>query len=162
YTANILGSLAGIALFTAATAMSSPPWVWLGVAGVALAATAGVAEGARLARAAAAGPGLGLPLPAPPPPAGTRPWAPLPKLPAHPRPVQRSDGSTVSCGDEVVVNGTFYQGIVDLDPEHHRAAPDLYPPGEIRRSHYVLPYEVIGARERVLVAGAGTGNDVAA
>jgi SAM-dependent methyltransferase len=41
-------------------------------------------------------------------------------------------------------------------------SPELYPPGEIRTSHYVLPYELLGSRESVLVVGAGSGNDVAA
>jgi hypothetical protein len=31
-----------------------------------------------------------------------------------------------------------------------------------RTSHYVLPHELVGAREKVLVVGAGAGNDVAA
>lgn len=60
------------------------------------------------------------------------------------------------------MNNTLYQALVDLDPARMAAAPSLYPPGEIRLSHYVLPYEILGPRERVLVVGAGAGNDVAA
>ncbi len=66
------------------------------------------------------------------------------------------------CGETITVNNTSYQGMMDLDAQHMAARPDLYPPAEIRTSHYILPYELVGPRERVLIVGAGSGNDAAA
>jgi len=163
YTANILGSLAGIVLFTAGAAASISPFGWLAVAGVGLAVTSALeTQEARLPRAAAVLLFLGLPFWAVPPEAETVVWSPYQKLVLQAAPTRQVGARAVSCGAEIVVNGTFYQGIVDLDPSHHSGAPDLYRPADIRRSHYVFPYEVIGSPDRVLVVGAGTGNDVAA
>ena len=55
YTANILGSLFGIALFVAATVTLTTPVNWLAAAGVGLAICAIWAEDGRVARAAAVG-----------------------------------------------------------------------------------------------------------
>src|SRR5204863_1011613 len=73
-----------------------------------------------------------------------------------------SDGRRVRCGTVIRVNNVGYQLLLDLDPARMAAAPEKYPSAEIRTSHYVLPYELVGTRERVLVVGAGAGNDVAA
>ena len=59
------------------------------------------------------------------------------------------------------MNNVSYQSMLDFDPGRRAARPDLYPPGEIPRSHYVLPFRLAGPRGRVLVVGSGTGNDVA-
>ena len=71
-------------------------------------------------------------------------------------------GVDAQCGEIINVNNVGYQAMVNLDPQHMAAHPDLYPPGEVRTSHYVLPYDLVGLREKVLVVGAGSGNDVAA
>jgi SAM-dependent methyltransferase len=72
------------------------------------------------------------------------------------------NGATLACGREILVNGVFHQGLVNLDPRQQAADPARFPPAEIRTSHYLIPYALLPAPERVLIAGAGTGNDVAA
>jgi spermidine synthase len=161
YTANILGSVAGIALFVAATAAGTTPLLWLAAAGIGLASCAVWAADGRLARAVSVGMALGLPLFASGPRSGAI-WSPYQKLTLHPLTQALPDGRQVQCGEIITVNSTTYQSIVDLDARHMAAHPELYPPHEIRTSHYVLPYELVGLRDEVLVVGAGAGNDVAA
>jgi SAM-dependent methyltransferase len=66
-----------------------------------------------------------------------------------------------TCGEWVTVNNVSYQAMLDFDPGHRAARPDVYPPADIPRSHYVLPFRLVGPRGRVLVVGSGAGNDVA-
>jgi len=162
YTANILGSLLGIALFDAMTLCRTSPWAWWLLAGAGLAALAAVAEEGWASRAGAALLFSSLPVLAWTPGSATRVWSPYQKLELRPWTMRSPDGRPLVCGDEIMVNSTFYQGLVDLDPAREAAAPERYPASEVRTSHYVLPYELIGARDRVLVVGAGAGNDVAA
>jgi SAM-dependent methyltransferase len=164
YTANILGSLFGIALFVAATVSLTPPVVWLAAAGVALAACAVWAEDGRLARATAVGLAVALPLWAM---GVSRPtlWSPYQKLTLLPlmQPVSGfGEPTDVQCGEVLEVNNVAYLSLLDLDQSHMAVSPHLYPPGEVRTSHYRLPHEIVGPRRRVLVVGAGGGNDVAA
>ena len=165
YTANVLGSLAGIALFHAFTLASWPPPVWLAVVGVGLAILAPISEETRAARVAAGTLALALPLLAWPsgPPSVWSPYQKLTRLPMSSLP-PGSPGTEAlpDCGELIQVNNTSYQLLVDLDPERMATAPALYPPDRIRTSHYMIPYELVGIPERVLVVGAGAGNDVAA
>ena len=162
YTANILGSLLGIALFVGATVARTPPVMWLLVCGLGLALCAPWAQDSRRARALAVALALGLPLIAWSR-TGQTFWSPYQKLTLAPL-VQAvgSGGRTGVCGEVINVNNVGYQSMVNLDAGHMAGAPQFYPPGEIRSSHYILPYELIGARGKVLVVGAGAGNDVAA
>ena len=89
-------------------------------------------------------------------------WSPYQKLSRATLAVKGPDGSVVgTCGELVTVNNVTYQSMLDFDPGRRAARPDLYPPAEIPRSHYVLPFRLAGPRGRVLVVGAGAGNDVA-
>ena len=88
-------------------------------------------------------------------------WSPYQKLSLSPLQVTAPDGSFATCGEQVTVNNVTYQAMLDFDPDRRASRPDLYPPGEIPRSHYVLPFRLAGPRGRVLVVGSGTGNDVA-
>ena len=158
YTANIVGSLAGIIAFVAATAAVTPPWLWLAVGGVGLALGAPYAADAKPLRVLAVLGALALPFLAWNDGAPAI-WSPYQKLTVARRVPGLLDKD---CGEVILVNNVGYQIMVDLDPVRMARAPHLYPPNEIRGSHYVLPYELIGKRERVLVVGAGSGNDVAA
>lgn len=160
YTANILGSLLGIAAFVGATVGMSRPFTWLLVGGVGLALCSVWADDGRLARACAVGLALALPLLAWSEPLPTL-WSPYQKLTFFPL-VEEAGGRRVACGEVINVNNVGYQAMLDLDPGRMAAAPEVYPPAEVRRSHYVLPYALVGPREKVLVLGAGSGNDVAA
>jgi SAM-dependent methyltransferase len=162
YTVNIVGSLLGIALFDLMTLARTPPWAWWLPAAAGLALLGTIADESRATRSGAALLFLGLPMLAWTPSTTERVWSPYQKLEVQPWIGTTTSGRAVACGEQIQVNSTFYQGMVDLDPAREAAAPELYPPSEIRTSHYVLPYELIGARDRVLVVGAGSGNDVAA
>jgi hypothetical protein len=164
YTANILGSLLGIALFVGATVALTAPVMWLTAAGIGLATCAIWAEDGRVARATAVGLAVALPLWAWGADALTL-WSPYQKLSLLPlvQPVPGPGGpERVQCGELLEVNNVGYMSMLTLDRERMAAAPLLYPPNEIRTSHYLLPHAIVGPRERVLVVGAGAGNDVAA
>jgi SAM-dependent methyltransferase len=164
YSANVLGSVAGIAAFTALTAWGTPPALWMGLAVPGLVALAPLARESRGRRVAAAvgfalAPVVALgPAAAP----GTETvWSPYQKLELRPWSAPGHGEGPIACGEEIMVNGIFHQEIVDLDPARQAANPERFPPREIRTSHYVLPWELIPGGGRILVAGAGTGNDVA-
>ena len=161
YTANILGSLLGIGLFVAATVAVTRPVSWLAAAGLGLAVCAAWSDDGRVARILAVGVALALPLLLLGEP-GTTQWSPYQKLSIEPLLHRSPVGPGEPCGEIINVNNVGYQAMVNLDPQHMAARPDLYPSGEVRTSHYVLPYVLVGPRERVLVLGAGSGNDVAA
>jgi SAM-dependent methyltransferase len=165
YTANVLGSVVGIALFATLTGFQTPPWVWLAVAAPGLALLAPLAQDSRAARLGAGALALLMPVAAfTPSPAGPSQtvWSPYQKLALGPWVKPRPDGALLDCGRQILVNGVFHQGLVDLDPARQAADPARFPPAEIRTSHYLLPFSLLPDPERVLVAGAGTGNDVAA
>jgi SAM-dependent methyltransferase len=164
YTANILGSLFGIALFVTATVTLTPPLWWLGAAGVGLAICAIWAEDGRVARAVAVGLALALPFWAWGTHLGTL-WSPYQKLnllPLKQRVANGSEPSHEQCGEVLRVNNVSYMSMLNLERGQMAADPRLYPPNEIRTSHYMLPHAIVGPRDRVLVVGAGAGNDVAA
>ena len=163
YTANIVGSVAGIAVFDAATLARTPPWVWLAAAGVGLAALAPRSEESRRRRLAAAALVLALPLAARTPDPRQATWSPYQKLSLTPLLGKNTaTGQSETCGEVIEVNNTSYQVMLDLDAARMVARPGLYPPNEIGVSHYSLPYRLAGPRERVLIVGAGSGNDAAA
>ncbi|MDH3428338.1 MAG: hypothetical protein OEM23_07875, partial [Gemmatimonadota bacterium] len=66
-------------------------------------------------------------------------------------------------GHELLVNGTFFQRTINLDKNFLAANSDLFP--EWQAADYLsynFPYRVQPKVDRVLIVGAGTGNDVAA
>ncbi len=162
YTANILGSLGGIAAFDLLTLAGTSPVVWLAllVTGTAAFLAAVDGEGARARTAAAVSLAL-VPVLAGVGEHGRVVWSPYQKLRVLGGGESRGSGrgEVPRCATEIEVNNAGYQLIVDLDARRMAAT---YPPGEVRLSHYVLPYELVGPRRRALVVGAGSGNDVAA
>lgn len=156
YTANIVGSLVGIAAFVGATVLRTPPRLWMLVCGVGFAVLASIAADRPRHRALTVVVALALPLLTAPADSLTF-WSPYQKLQIVPH----KDASGTVCGEQILVNGVGYQGMINLDPAHMAAHPNLYPPGSERTSNYVLPHNLVGPRERVLVVGSGSGNDVA-
>ncbi len=138
--------------------------MWLLAGGLAFAAAARFAEDAKPARIAAAILAIMLPVVAFNPGSGLQTtWSPYQKL-------ELSEGTRVttsgevreSCGELIRVNNTGYQGIVNLDPAQWARHPGIYTQELIRGSHYVYPYRIVGRHDRVLIVGAGAGNDAAA
>ncbi|MCU0293536.1 MAG: hypothetical protein MUF10_16370 [Thermoanaerobaculaceae bacterium] len=163
YTANIVGSIGGIALFEVATIVGSPPWVWLAVCGVGLMALAFLPESTRTSRVVAFLLAGVLPLLVRVPSAAPTIWSPYQKLTltelyGPDTPVRGGK----PCGVNIEVNNGVYQVLLNLDPRHIQADPELYPPAEVPTSHYIYPYSIVPRPRRVLVLGAGAGNDVAA
>lgn len=149
YTVNIVGSLAGILGFVALSYLRTPPWIWLLVGLAPLlwwlpASRRLVAAGVLL---------LGnvlLVMPS----QGETVWSPYQKLVGHVIPPEET--GTESPAYLVQISDVFYQVAVDLRPEAWaRLGKSPFP-------HYDVPFRNRPAPGRVLVVGAGTGNDVAA
>lgn len=150
YTFNLAGSLAGIWFFAALSALRSPPMVWLGVAFlllilvrdrskqlgvVGLVLFAGIVVLLHHANSGEA----------------KTYWSPYQKL------------QVTSIGEQrynVSVNNTGYMTIANLTPEFFASHPGTKE--EVPRSAYDVPFRFVGHRDRVLVVGAGAGNDAAA
>lgn len=141
YGANLLGSLAGILAFHALSALWTPPAVWLSM--VAL----GVLPFLRQRRALLSNGLVTVGLVA------VLSWSPNPHHIDVYSPYQILTLSEESDGPPIVrVNNVFFQSMLDLREDD----------GAGRGLHYGLPYRFKATPGRVLIVGAGTGNDVAA
>ena len=147
YHADLLGSLVGVAVFTAASWLDAGPGVWLLLGGLpfAVLARTPLALGAAVVVA-----GLGW-------------WSEQGAMfsPYNRIVLNRQSASFL----ELQVNRDFHQYMVDLS-ERRIAAPAL--PEAERASLrslqdlYDLPFKLNASRRSALVVGAGTGNDVQA
>ena len=156
YTVNILGSLAGILLYTLLCFLYQPPITWFLIAGVMMALLLWKVSRLRwasagafviLAAVASLGPGNG----------GSVYWSPYQKLTLIP---QLEAGKTISYA--LNTNGTWYQQIVDLSPKFVTAHPDLFEKEPAEWNPYNIPYRFYPNPPSVLILGSGMGNDVAA
>jgi SAM-dependent methyltransferase len=157
YSANILGSLAGILLFTGLAFADTPPAVWFAVAGALLTATVWRLPRLRFATIGAVALCVGL-LAWPERADVTVRWSPYQKLTLSP--ARGDDGELI--GYALETNGSWYQWIIDLSPDFVAAHPGLMRGVPLDRNAYNLPYRFVPSPGRVLVLGAGMGNDVAA
>lgn len=162
YSVNIAGSLAGVWLFNALSWASLSPVVWFSVAAGLLAATlvaarvrGGLAIG--LAGLAALAVWLGRDT-------GVQTiWTPYHRLTLQPFYAEAPTGTNrVQQGHIMDVNGTFYQHMLNLSEEFVRAHPDILNPESVARGHYNLPFAFKPQIDRMLIVGAGSGNDAAA
>ena len=151
YGINLAGSLAGIAAFTALSFFDTPPAVWVALGFLAIAYyfraqrltlaifAATVIVMAFSGSGAYWSPYYRITFTEVPPPAGwSKPAAYL-----------------------LDVNHLFHQRVIDLSPEFVSRFPKAQP-NAYGRPTYELPYQLVPNPQRVLVIGAGTGNDVAA
>lgn len=157
YTINILGSLAGILLYTALSFASQPPAIWFAGAGALLVwflwrakTLRWVAAGVFLSCVAltAVGPGQGTQVY----------WSPYQKLTLRP---SRYGHNQVEAY-ELNTNDSWYQQILDLSPGFAVSHPELFQSTPLEWNPYNVPYKFFPSPPSVLVLGAGTGNDVAA
>lgn len=158
YTVNILGSLAGILAFVLLSYAQTPPWVWFLVGLIPLAwwlrspkqlVVGGVLVAANTLAVM--------------PSTGDTVWSSYQKLVGHVIPSGHAippGGERVGPGKEaylVKISDVFYQVAIDLSPQALAERSDNPFP------HYNEVYRRLGSRpDRVLIVGAGTGNDVAA
>jgi hypothetical protein len=160
YSVNVAGGLIGIWLFVLLSAWGQPPMIWFGVAAALLIAlitarttgtprrldvglTAGVVVLAWFASLE-----LG---------ALDVRWSPYQKLV-----LRKKDPTLPEIGEfQVMVNNTSYQGMIDLDERQVAANPNQYPPALSGLSQYDIPFLLHAAPRKVLLVGAGAGNDAA-
>ena len=147
YTVNILGSLSGTMLFFAWSYLEAPPWVWF-LCGL----TPLLWWMPSLAHGIAASTLIALSTIAVIPSYGETVWSAYQKLVGHKIPLAQ----TGEYAYLVQISDVFYQVAVDLRPEAVVKRRSLQFP------HYDRAFQDIGSMERVLIVGAGTGNDVAA
>ncbi len=163
YSINIAGSLAGIWLFHGLSWASMPPPVWFALFAVLALATmvaARMPRGAWVAAcglAAAAAVWMGGDT-------GVRTiWSPYHRLTLQPYFAEGPHGEgRVQQGYSLDVNGIFYQHMLDLSDAFVHAHPDIMDPDLVARGHYSLPFAFKPDIDRMLIVGAGSGNDAAA
>jgi SAM-dependent methyltransferase len=162
YSANVAGALGGVLVFCVLAALSIPPWVVAAVVfAVALAYLRSPAF-FRIGSALLAGIAL----------AGmvlvdhrgslATVWSPYNKIEVSlMKPANAASGYTVSPAWELRVQNLYYQHVLDLRPQTRPTVAVAYPIA--RDAGYAYDYPYTWKRpKRVLVVGAGTGNDVAA
>jgi Methyltransferase domain len=175
YGLNLVGSLCGIALFAALSALSAPPWLWMALA--AAFACVGLREAGWRWRAlgiatAAIAAAASWP--------GTRDtvWSPYQKITLAPLYVHPNRGVVSewdfptlpeseraglaalprASGFIIRVNDDSFMSLVDLSDRGVGRHPEL----RGLRFQYDIPYDLQAAPRRVLILGAGGGNDAAA
>ena len=156
YSVNILGSLAGILLFTLLCLLSQPPLIWFSAAGMLLVLLLIRIPALRWATVAAMALCLVF--------VGLRPegnvrqyWSPYQLLTVVPR---VEGGELISY--QLDTNHTWFQQVVNLSPEFVAAHPQYYSQVPANWDAYNIPYHFYAQPASVLVLGAGMGNDVAA
>jgi SAM-dependent methyltransferase len=166
YGINLAGSLAGIFVITAFSFLGLPPTVWVTVGFLlavpfflrerwVLAAFAVIAVAMAVTQPWTFGPGRFTQNP----PDALTVWSPYYRIDMNRVPPPA--GWPRPRGYFISVNYDYHQKMLDLSPEFVAR----YPKEEPNRSalaSYDLPYQLVPHAQRVLVVGAGTGNDVAA
>ena len=151
YTVNLVASLGGIWLFAAVSWLGWPPAGWFALAVLGLAR---FVWRRRLALALLAATLLAVTLA----PSATR-WSPYYRIDLAPLLVNTETGEQVAAGQRLTVNHDYHQQALNLSDRFLRQYPSAAL--EQARHAYDLPYR-FGPAARVLVVGAGLGNDVAA
>ncbi|MGH2625937.1 MAG: hypothetical protein ACRDHY_04720, partial [Anaerolineales bacterium] len=159
YIANLLGSLAGIWVFAFLAYLQTPPAIWFGLAVLGL----GVYLRSRQALSSmylAVAPILVLALAF----FGRDIiWSPYQRLDVSELHLPRnSDNAPVKVGYSLMVQQVFYQVALDLSEDFRAEWGAELPVLEDAAISYELPYGFRPAGGRILVVGAGMGNDVAA
>jgi SAM-dependent methyltransferase len=168
YGINLAGSLAGIAIITAFSFLGLPPTVWVvfgfllalpffyrdkwvltvfGVIVVTMAFTQPWTLGPSGGSASE------------PAPDAMTVWSPYYRIDLAK--LAPPEGWSKPRGFFIAVNHDYYQKMLDLSSEFMTRYPNQEPNRSALPS-YDFPYQLVARPERVLVVGAGTGNDVAA
>lgn len=160
YTINVLGSLAGILLYTLISFLGWPPPVWF-----LLAAAAGIylvwVEGHRSYLQAALAL-LPIALTAFWPSGADRTlWSPYYRIDIKSQ--YAAANPSLKLGDKLSVNQAWHQRMWNLDPvfvqRNYAEASEHF---DLMRIEYNTPYQVAPRLDEVLIVGAGSGNDAAA
>jgi len=140
YTLNLAGSLAGTLAFTALVFFSLPPWAWIlpVFAGLVYFSSQRLRDGLILGGALAVIAATEISSPVQ--------WSPYYRITYIP---------SAERGYRLDVDHDFYQDVLNLGPSANASSQSA-------RRYYDFPYVILPPCGRVLVVGAGTGNDVAA
>jgi len=150
YSVNLLGSLAGIWLFAGMSALRLSPFYWFGLAFLLYVIVRNPAR--KFDRLAPVLMMVCLILLFHTAFLGRwSEWSPYQKLEIESLPDRQYN---------IRVNNTGYMTIGNLSPEYLANHPDLAE--EYQSSSYDAPFHLVGSRDRVLIVGAGAGNDAAA
>ena len=160
YTANIAGSLAGVVAAFAMASFAAPLWL---NAAVAFLATSWFVVETRLARGTTLAAGilgcLAMAAQDSPAPGTFRVWSPYNKIEVRDTTPARRPGQPAPRPEfSVYVQSLYHQAMFAASPEKWSSLPA---PQDAARDHYDFPYRLLHPK-RVLILGAGTGNDVAA
>jgi SAM-dependent methyltransferase len=142
YTLNLAGSLAGTLAFTALVFFSLPPWAWV------LPVFAGLVYFSSQRTRVALILGSVLVVIAATELSSPIRWSPYYRITYAPK----ADG-----GYRLDVDHDFYQDLLNLGPSSSNVSSS-----KAQRRYYDFPFTVLPPCGRVLIVGAGTGNDVAA
>ena len=160
YSVNVAGGLVGIWLFVLLSAVDQPPVVWFGVAGgllLALIAACSQRGFQRLDMALTLGIVILSWFAGREPDAMEVRWSPYQKLALR---TPKTDLQEL--GDFLVnVNNAGYQAMINLNERRVTSDPQKYPPAMRGLSQYDIPFLLHPEPRRVLLVGAGTGNDAA-
>jgi spermidine synthase len=148
YSANLLGSLAGILILLLASFLWTPPVIWFALAFALVIPFLAYTTRSLIAGSLAALFAVAL-LAWPAPFPHERIYSPYQLIEQVP---------TKSGLPELIASGHYYQRILDLSPQMQSAKPDL----KNSASYYGIPYAFKPHPDNVLIVGAGSGNDVAA
>jgi hypothetical protein len=160
YSINVIGSVAGVLLYTGISFMSLPPAIWffLAAAGIVYFILQMVSRSRWLAVIVAFIPAV-MVLVWPNTSMRTI-WSPYYRIDVQEKRVPGSPD--VLLGYELSVNLAFHQEMVNLDPdfvsENYAKAPEYF---DSRQAIYDAAYTAAPSLTRILIVGAGTGNDVA-
>jgi hypothetical protein len=141
YTLNLAGSLAGTLAFAALVFFSLPPWVWIlpVFAGLVYFSPQRTRDGLILGGVLVVIAVAEISSPVQ--------WSPYYRI---------TYLATPESGYRLDVDHDFYQDLLNLGPSANRAAV------QSPQRYYDFPYAILPPCGRVLIIGAGTGNDVAA
>ena len=161
YTANVLGSLSGILLVFALSALSLPPWVNAAVAFVLIAAYSShrwlKSTGLVIGAVCCFG------MIAIDQDADSTVWSPYNRIEVRKIPsIVTGQPEDDDLGWVLAVQGLYYQRLLNLAEPPSEAVRQAYPFYDAAYYAYNQPYEWMPKPRNVLVVGAGTGNDVAA
>ena len=147
YAADIAGSIAGIAVFGALSALREPPLVWLAIGFAAFVIVSMRGDRAFLLGVGATS-AIALLLTSNTSRVQPEFWSPYYRINV----LKRDDG-----GFTLMVNGSLHQIMLPLDSAHAASSPYVH----VVYPAYVRPYRYAASLDTALVVGAGTGNDLA-
>ncbi len=150
YGVNLAGGLAGMALFSLLALLHLGPATWL-LLGFLLLAPLVARDRVTLVVLAVVVCAVAIPEP-------NTFWSPYYRLELTRLP--SPDGWPRASAYSLVANHVWYQWFADLSPDFLEQYP-IAKPNSLIVPYYELPYRIVARPQRVLILGAGTGNDVA-